>query len=383
MAPGWACWSRRCAPRSPRRRPPAGSRAGRRGRALRSPRRVRLRRTGGLRRPPGQDRHDRARPGHPAPGVVSLRGMPPRVRAPRPAAGGRRGSAVAGPGRDDRPGRRRGPVRPRRRPAGRAWPAITMHRQDASSGPPRPAARPPRARPLRRPPRSAPARSRRCRPREPVPDMLYVEVDGTGVPVRARETEGRQRQGRRRQGRHPRGQARPAVHRVRLNDDGRPVMDPGSSTYACHLRRQGRPRRPGGGRVPAAAAASTSGRSSPSATARPGSGPWPRRSTRTPPTSWISTTPESTCTIWLTGAWLLAGHRDDWLAARLEELDAGDVQAILNAGRDRRSMRSATASRLSAVKAHRPAAMTTNGSTGAASVQAAGSENNSRSASPQ
>ena len=31
---------------------------------------------------------------------------------------------------------------------------------------------------------------------------------------------------------------------------------------------------------------------------------------------------------------LLAGHRDDWLAARPEELDADDVKAILAAGRD-------------------------------------------------
>lgn len=31
---------------------------------------------------------------------------------------------------------------------------------------------------------------------------------------------------------------------------------------------------------------------------------------------------------------LLAGHRDDWLAARLDELDDGDVDAILAAGRD-------------------------------------------------
>ncbi len=30
---------------------------------------------------------------------------------------------------------------------------------------------------------------------------------------------------------------------------------------------------------------------------------------------------------------LLVGHRDEWLAARLEELDAGDVEAILAAGR--------------------------------------------------
>ena len=31
---------------------------------------------------------------------------------------------------------------------------------------------------------------------------------------------------------------------------------------------------------------------------------------------------------------LLAGHRDDWLAARPEELDADDVKAILAVGRD-------------------------------------------------
>jgi hypothetical protein len=48
-----------------------------------------------------------------------------------------------------------------------------------------------------------------------------------------------------------------------------------------------------------------------------------------------------------------------------------------------RSIRSATASRPSAVKGQRPAAMTTNGSAGATSVQAAGSENNSPSPSRQ
>ncbi len=31
---------------------------------------------------------------------------------------------------------------------------------------------------------------------------------------------------------------------------------------------------------------------------------------------------------------LLAGHRDDWLATRLKELDAGNTDAILAAGRD-------------------------------------------------
>jgi hypothetical protein len=69
-------------------------------------------------------------------------------------------------------------------------------------------------------------------PPEPVPDMLYVETDGTGVPVRASETEGRP-------GKDGDGQA--GTREVKLarlftvsglDADGRPVMDPGSSSYA-------------------------------------------------------------------------------------------------------------------------------------------------------
>jgi hypothetical protein len=70
-------------------------------------------------------------------------------------------------------------------------------------------------------------------PAEPVPDMLYVEVDGTGVPVRASETEGRP-------GKDGDGQAGTREVKLarlftvsRLDDDGRPVMDPGSSTYVA------------------------------------------------------------------------------------------------------------------------------------------------------
>ena len=70
-------------------------------------------------------------------------------------------------------------------------------------------------------------------PAEPVPGMLYVEVDGTGVPVRASETEGRQ-------GKDGDGQAGTREVKLarlftvsRLDDDGRPVMDPGSSTYVA------------------------------------------------------------------------------------------------------------------------------------------------------
>jgi hypothetical protein len=70
-------------------------------------------------------------------------------------------------------------------------------------------------------------------PAAPVPDMLYAEVDGTGVPMRASETAGRP-------GRGEDGQVGTREVKLarlftvsRLDQDGRPVMDPGSSSYAC------------------------------------------------------------------------------------------------------------------------------------------------------
>ncbi|MGO8960756.1 MAG: hypothetical protein ACLQFR_25780 [Streptosporangiaceae bacterium] len=69
-------------------------------------------------------------------------------------------------------------------------------------------------------------------PRSPLPGMLYAETDGTGVPVRASETEGRA-------GKDGDGQA--GTREVKLarlftvsglDADGRPVTDPGSSSYA-------------------------------------------------------------------------------------------------------------------------------------------------------
>ena len=83
---------------------------------------------------------------------------------------------------------------------------------------------------------AAALRARQVRPLpppEPVPDMLYVEVDGTGVPVRAGQTAGRQ-------GKGEDGTARTREVKLArlftvscLDDDGRPVMDPDSSTYVA------------------------------------------------------------------------------------------------------------------------------------------------------
>ena len=70
-------------------------------------------------------------------------------------------------------------------------------------------------------------------PPGPRPDMLYAEVDGTGVPVRPSETAGRQ--GRAEDG--TAGTREVKLARLftvsALDDDGRPVMDPGSSTYVA------------------------------------------------------------------------------------------------------------------------------------------------------
>jgi hypothetical protein len=70
-------------------------------------------------------------------------------------------------------------------------------------------------------------------PPGPVPDMLYIEVDGTGVPVRRSETQGRP-------GKGEDGQARTREIKLarlftvsRTGSHGRPVMDPGSSSYVA------------------------------------------------------------------------------------------------------------------------------------------------------
>ena len=70
-------------------------------------------------------------------------------------------------------------------------------------------------------------------PPGPRPDMLYAGVDGTGVPVRPSETAGRQ--GKAEDGTGGTREVKLARFFTvsRLDDDGRPVMDPGSSTYVA------------------------------------------------------------------------------------------------------------------------------------------------------
>ena len=70
-------------------------------------------------------------------------------------------------------------------------------------------------------------------PPEPVPDMLYIEVDGTGVPVRRSETEGRQGKGEDGQSRTREIKLARLFTVSRMDSDGNPVTDPGSSSYVA------------------------------------------------------------------------------------------------------------------------------------------------------
>jgi hypothetical protein len=167
---------------------------------------------------------------------------------------------------------------------------------------------------------------------EPLPDKLYIAVDGTGVPVVAREAEGRR-------GKADDGKARTREIKLAclftqttLDDDGKPVRDPSSTTCLATFE----PARQFGVLLDAEAR-------------RRGIDHIRQPVVLGDGAAWIwhlgdELFPAATQIVDLyharehlhdlasLAARLLAGHRDDWLAARLEELDAGDTGAILTAG---------------------------------------------------
>ncbi len=76
-------------------------------------------------------------------------------------------------------------------------------------------------------------------PPRPVPDMLYGVIDGTGVPMTARETAGRDGKGE--DGRARTREAKLAVffNQAELNDEGYPVRDRASSSYIASFETAG------------------------------------------------------------------------------------------------------------------------------------------------
>jgi hypothetical protein len=171
-------------------------------------------------------------------------------------------------------------------------------------------------------------------PPDPVPDMLYIAVDGTGVPVVAREAEGRK-------GKAEDGKARTREVKLAclftqttLTDDGYPVRDTASSTYLETFQPAGR-----FGQL-VNAEARRRGAEHIRQLVFLGDGAawiWHLADQLFPAATQIVDlyhAREHLHELANLAARLLAGHRDDWLAARLDELDSGNTEAILHAGRD-------------------------------------------------
>ena len=170
-------------------------------------------------------------------------------------------------------------------------------------------------------------------PPAPLPDMLYIAVDGTGVPMVPAATQGRA--GKAEDGRARTREVKMAClfTQTTTDDDGFPVRDPGSSSYLATFD-----------------PAERFGRLADAEARRRGSEQTRQLVVLGDGAVWIwnlagELFPQATQIVDLyharehvhelanLAARLLAGRRDEWLAARLAELDAGDIPALLTAGR--------------------------------------------------
>jgi hypothetical protein len=170
-------------------------------------------------------------------------------------------------------------------------------------------------------------------PAGPLPDMLYVAIDGTGVPMVAAETEGRP--GKAEDGRAHTREVKMAVVFTQTCPDGenRPVRDPASSSYLATF-----------------APAAEFGILMAAEARRRGAGHVRQLTTLGDGAAWIWNLaarhfPEATQIVDLYHArehlhelarlleFMLGDHKQDWLDARLAELDAGDIPAICAAAR--------------------------------------------------
>ncbi len=171
-------------------------------------------------------------------------------------------------------------------------------------------------------------------PPQPVPDMLYGVIDGTGVPMTARETAGRDGKGE--DGRARTREVKMAVffNQHELDDDGYPVRDRASSSYIASFETAG----------VFADLVKAEG-------IRRGAEHVRQLTIIGDGAAWIwnlaaATFPEATCIVDLYHArqhlhalaraleFMLLDHYGEWLQARLEDLDYGCIDGIEAAVRE-------------------------------------------------
>jgi hypothetical protein len=171
-------------------------------------------------------------------------------------------------------------------------------------------------------------------PPAPVPDMLYIAVDGTGVPMVPAATQ--DRAGKAEDGKARTREAKLAClfTQISTDDDGWPARDPGSSSYLATFEPAGR-----FGQLMHAEALRR-GTEHIRQTVILGDGAawiWNLANELLPAATQIVDlyhAREHVHDLATLAARLLRGHRDDWLAARLKELDKGNIAALLAAGRN-------------------------------------------------
>ena len=166
-----------------------------------------------------------------------------------------------------------------------------------------------------------------------LPDKLHIAIDGTGVPMMTAETEGRPGKGEDGRARTREVKLACVFTQTRVDEDGYPVRDPGSSSYLATFAPAA-----GFGVLMAAEAR------------RRGAGHARQLTVLGDGAVWIWNLagrhfPEATQIVDLFHArehlhdltrllaFMLGDRHDGWLAARLDELDAGDIPALLSAAR--------------------------------------------------
>jgi hypothetical protein len=170
-------------------------------------------------------------------------------------------------------------------------------------------------------------------PGQPLPDKLYIAVDGTGVPMVPAETDGRDGKGEDGRARTREVKMACLFTQATAGDDGRPVRDPASSSYLATFAPAA-----GFGILMAAEAR------------RRGAGKIRQLIVLGDGAAWIWNLasqhfPEATQIVDLyharehlhelgkTVEFMLGAGYSDWITARLADLDAGDIPALLAAAR--------------------------------------------------